>query len=504
MRRVAVCLIAAVVSLMIAQGTHATESRVIVSHLATIDANNPEGFRQALMTWMAVLAERAPPGPRRDSAVRVYREFELLSYEQMELLQESFQDPQAFADAVLSLAQFHAERIQPWTSLEPFEKGIVGLPPGSTPVQAPYPTGGFYDAFVLAALSTLGNLTDDGGATAPDPDGRVRDEHCNSNGYAILLSVLNLAKLAAIPAQALCDADPTGVSCAGVAVLNMAVWIAEQDLIFCDLQDGNVDSAEIEATYENVLSIFNSLICVAAQGPRKIHGCNGEDDNCNQIIDECGEDAFGPEVHIDPIVKAGWFSSSSAAMAAVDDAVHATDDCQSIVVGASALAGTCDTVTASVIATDNCGNSTAASITIMVDESAPFTACNVTVNELWPPNHEMIDVGFTLTATDDCGDPEVIVSVTSDEPTAQAVGAGQASPAPDAEILRTLDGVVHGARIRAERSTEGDGRVYEITVTAIDAAGNSSSTSCNVSVRASKNSGPAVDSGQFYIATAVN
>jgi hypothetical protein len=77
-----------------------------------------------------------------------------------------------------------------------------------------------------------------------------------------------------------------------------------------------------------------------------------------------------------------------------------------------------------------------------------------------PPNHTMRNIGFTFTATDNCtGDPAIDIFITSDETTASADGAGQTSPAPDAFILRDLDGNFEGILLRAERSSAGDGRV---------------------------------------------
>ncbi len=157
-----------------------------------------------------------------------------------------------------------------------------------------------------------------------------------------------------------------------------------------------------------------------------------------------------------------------------------------------------------VSATDGCGVSATDSVTVRVDADPPTVSCTVAEDRLWPANHEMVDVGFRFDATDGCtGDPEVRVRVTSDERTASAPGAGQSSPAPDAEILRGLDGEILGIRLRAERSSSGNGRVYVITVEGMDACGNVASSSCTVSVP-SNGHRDAVDDGQVYDATAVN
>jgi hypothetical protein len=94
----------------------------------------------------------------------------------------------------------------------------------------------------------------------------------------------------------------------------------------------------------------------------------------------------------------------------------------------------------------------------------------------------MVDVGFSLEVLDNCdSDPDVVIEVTSDEPTATARGAGGYRHAPDAEIMG--DG---GILLRAERSGRGDGRVYMITVTATDACGNSASSMVSAKVNHDK------------------
>jgi hypothetical protein len=140
---------------------------------------------------------------------------------------------------------------------------------------------------------------------------------------------------------------------------------------------------------------------------------------------------------------------------------------------------------------------------IEVVDTTPPVIGNVSVlkDSLWPPNHKPIDVGLSYNATDNCDPaPNVSIKVTSDEPTATARGAGGRRHAPDAKIV---DDTVF---LRAERSGNGnsaDGRVYEITVTATDACGNSASESVFVKVNRSKKK-EAVDSGQNYDATQIN
>ena len=156
--------------------------------------------------------------------------------------------------------------------------------------------------------------------------------------------------------------------------------------------------------------------------------------------------------------------------------------------------------TVTLVVTDSTGeiDDDEAIITVQ-DTTPPEIDVSVGEDSLWPPNHKMVDVGFTLEVIDNCDqDPDVTMGVTTDEPTATAPGAGGSKHAPDAEI--TDDGRI---LLRAERSGRGDGRVYVITVTATDACGNSASSMVSVKVNHNKKK-EAIDSGQDYDATVIN
>jgi len=124
-------------------------------------------------------------------------------------------------------------------------------------------------------------------------------------------------------------------------------------------------------------------------------------------------------------------------------------------------------------------------------------------NCLSPSNHQMVPVHI-LGVTDPDGDPVTIIvnTITSDEPTATAKGAGGSKYAPDADGAGTDTAIV-----RAERSANGDGRVYVINFTANDGQGGLCPGSVVVLVPkgTSKTTDcPAVDNGQKYDATKIN
>jgi predicted outer membrane repeat protein len=108
------------------------------------------------------------------------------------------------------------------------------------------------------------------------------------------------------------------------------------------------------------------------------------------------------------------------------------------------------------------------SVTV-VDTTPPMiTAISVNPGVLSPPNHKMVPVTLSVTATDIC-DPNPkskIISVTSNEP-----GAGQYEITGDLTL-----------NIQSERNGGGNGRVYTIVVQAKDDSGNTTTKSVTVTV----------------------
>jgi uncharacterized repeat protein (TIGR01451 family) len=122
---------------------------------------------------------------------------------------------------------------------------------------------------------------------------------------------------------------------------------------------------------------------------------------------------------------------------------------------------------------DPSNNSSSAMVTT---SNPPPVISNQSVNiqSLTPPNHKMRDVTVSYTVTDNCGPLSNRLSVTSNEP---INGTGDGDTAPDWEIVDA-----NHVRLRAERSGRGSGRVYTLTITSTDSAGNSSSKQVFVSV----------------------
>jgi uncharacterized protein len=110
------------------------------------------------------------------------------------------------------------------------------------------------------------------------------------------------------------------------------------------------------------------------------------------------------------------------------------------------------------------------------DLTAPTLSLSVAPNRLWPPNHRYRTVKATVSAADSADPMPAIelVSVTSDEPDD---GTDDGDTGNDIVVVDATTFM-----LRAERSGDGDGRVYTITYRATDACGNSVTEDATVTV----------------------
>jgi hypothetical protein len=128
--------------------------------------------------------------------------------------------------------------------------------------------------------------------------------------------------------------------------------------------------------------------------------------------------------------------------------------------------------------TDEVGASATDSVVITVADTQPPTIQSASADPatLSPPNHRMVPVAVSVTATDVCS-PTVscaISQVTSNEP---VDGTGDSHTSPDWTITGDLT-----VDLRAERAGSGNGRVYTITVRCVDESGNAATAPVEVRV----------------------
>lgn len=144
------------------------------------------------------------------------------------------------------------------------------------------------------------------------------------------------------------------------------------------------------------------------------------------------------------------------------------------------------------VVTDAYGGVGSDAVTIHVQNTFDPPACHLAKPNtavLWPPNHALVPVDI-VNVTDPDNDQVVITvtAVTQDEPI-NGLGDGDTSP----------DAVIENGRVllRAERSGNGNGRVYTIYFTAVDTHGENCTGSVKVAVPHSRKA-VAVEDGQSY------
>lgn len=112
---------------------------------------------------------------------------------------------------------------------------------------------------------------------------------------------------------------------------------------------------------------------------------------------------------------------------------------------------------------------------IVADTTAPtIEGFSLTPSIIGPPDHRMVDVMLSYTATDASGAAACTVAVTSNEP---VDGKGDGNTAVDWEIVNG-----HHVRLRAERDGRGSGRTYTVTLTCADPSGNTSAATATAFV----------------------
>ena len=158
-----------------------------------------------------------------------------------------------------------------------------------------------------------------------------------------------------------------------------------------------------------------------------------------------------------------------------------TDNCgtaTSVCAPASGSVFPVGVTTVTCTATDGAGLTSSCTFTVTVNDAEPPDITSVTASPsiLWPPNHQMVPVTITATATDNCdADPTCeVASVTSREP---VTGPGYGKFAPD-WILTGGQTV----SLRAERAGFGPGRIYSVTDSCSDGSGNQTSDVVEVRV----------------------
>ncbi len=175
------------------------------------------------------------------------------SEDEVALMMQYFDDPAAFYATVLRVQGYLAEgsaAAADTTGEQKFARSLA--------MTAPYPpdypsSTGLYADLVLGQLAAFDLIT-------------YASDRCDTNKLSDFYSIYYLAKKAAEQADSVCvvaGCDPTGIGCAAVCgvveIYKIAVVTAALPLDLCEYQDNNIDSAEIQAGYENTVSLLYDL-----------------------------------------------------------------------------------------------------------------------------------------------------------------------------------------------------------------------------------------------------
>ncbi len=115
----------------------------------------------------------------------------------------------------------------------------------------------------------------------------------------------------------------------------------------------------------------------------------------------------------------------------------------------------------------------------LCETTAPVVEVTASPDTLWPPNHKYREVTTTVEVTD--ADPNTTITLVSVESNEPDNGSGDGDTINDIVIVDDFN-----FQLRAERSGNGDGRVYTIIYEVTDACGNSTLASATVTVPKSK------------------
>lgn len=176
--------------------------------------------------------------------------------------------------------------------------------------------------------------------------------------------------------------------------------------------------------------------------------------------------------------------------ASVSSSPTATDACSGPITGETTNSLEYDDLGTHIVSwtfTDNSGNQSSQTQKVVVeDNTPPEIRITVIPDTLWPPNHKMVPISVEITATDNCDNNLTVTleSITMNEgDLINTFDPNYDNSIGDGNTLNDIhvddDGNIS---LRAERSGAGEGRIYTITYSATDAAGNIFTTSTTVAV----------------------
>ena len=213
---------------------------------------NTETFRQVLFELFTTLEDASVMTPNVSNSILDFSEAEMEAYA------ASFKDKDYFinlAQHIIKDINYSKNLTDVQTPEPPKAESVFAADMlSSKPFPPDYPPdSGAYKRLVLDSLRIFGLL-------------QKADDRCDTGKLASFNEVYYQVAKAAEEADEVCKVagcDPIGIVCASVcgviAAARVAVIAARMPLDLCEIQDGNVDGAEIEAAYENSEGLIYNL-----------------------------------------------------------------------------------------------------------------------------------------------------------------------------------------------------------------------------------------------------
>ncbi|WP_248927577.1 DUF5011 domain-containing protein [Paenibacillus hamazuiensis] len=263
-------------------------------------------------------------------------------------------------------------------------------------------------------------------------------------------------------------------------------WYRQPVRVAIEEQNGSADAAAVEYRInQGEWTAYADAFTVAAEGTNVVEyrsvddsGVRGDVQSTTIRLDRTAPVTTAAASPVDG--KNGWYVSNPTLTLTATDNVSVAATVYRVDGGL--WSSYTQPVTLSVYGThsveyksvDQAGNEeTAKSVTMNIDKVPPTVRVVLDKTTLWPANKKMVTVTASVYAADDTSqiDSVVLKSITSSEP-------GGADDIQNARI-GTFD---TSFSLRAEREGRGSGRIYTITYTATDKAGNKADASATVVV----------------------
>ncbi|MCB2206304.1 HYR domain-containing protein [bacterium] len=214
-------------------------------------------------------------------------------------------------------------------------------------------------------------------------------------------------------------------------------------------------------------------------GTTTVNVSTASGDNCS--FDITVDDTQPPSINCPAAIEVD--NDPGECGAVVNFSATVSDNCPGVTYSCSPSSGSFFNVGVTVVtctATDDAGNQTSCNFTVTVNDVEPPTITfTLTPDMLWPPNHKMKNIAADVTTTDNCpGETFVLTSILSNEPD-NGLGDGDFPNDIQSADFGTDDVAF---KLRAERSGLGNGRIYTVTYTVTDNAGNQASAEATVTV----------------------